>query len=228
MATSIHAPSSRGEPPLIAPGEKTAVSGADLEHCPTCQSPDIIKKGVRAKKHEQVQVWYCKRCSRKFIASLTRYKTYPLRAVLDALTYYNRLHTLGETASRLKTFYGLAVGEETIRDWLANYREYLPFLRMREFVAKHYTAQEAIAETRLFHNQIYDFRYHRAKLACLIEDEFRNQKFKPLQDFLELALAECPHEAFRESGLRASELAGVFNLDGVRIKKYFMSCFSAK
>lgn len=217
MAESIRPKTIVAEPPLITPQKKTALTGGELERCPVCESPEIIKKGVRVKKHERVQLYYCKRCRRKLIGALTPHKTYPLRAVLDALTYYDRLHSLEETAARLKAFYGLTVNPETIRDWLGAYREYLPFLRMREFVAKHYTREEAIAETRLFHNQIYDFRYHRAKLNCLLEDEFRNQKFKPLKDFLELALAECPHEVFRESSRRASELAGVFNLDGVRI-----------
>ncbi|MDP3795322.1 MAG: PD-(D/E)XK nuclease family protein [bacterium] len=205
------------ETPLIVRQNKTAVSGADVERCPVCQSAAIIKKGIRSKKHERVQLYWCKYCKRKFTAALTRFKTYPLRAVLDALTFYNRLHSLEETAERVKQCYGFAVRPETVRDWLADYREYLPFGRMREFIAKRYKPSEAVVETRLFHNQIYDFRYHRAKLACLLEDEFRNQKFAPLKDFLELALAECPHEVFRESGLRASEHKNVFNLDGVRI-----------
>lgn len=205
------------EPPLIAPQKKTTLTGDDIDHCPVCKSPKIIKKGVRLKKYERVQLYYCKHCSRKFTAALTRHKTYPVRAVLDALTHYNRLHSLEETSTRLKVFYGLTVNPETIRDWLVQYQEYLPFLRLRDFILKRYRPSEAIAETRLFHNQIYEFRYHRAKLNCLLEDEFRNQKFRPLKDFLELALAECPHEVFREAGRRASELRGVFNLDGVRI-----------
>jgi hypothetical protein len=207
----------RAESPLIAPQKKTALTGGDITHCSVCQSPEIIKKGIRVKKHERAQLYYCKHCRRKFTAALTRHKTYPLRSVLDALTYYNRFHSLEETSARLKSFYGLAVNPETIRDWLVEYREYLPFLRMRDFILKRYRPAEAIVETRLFHNQVYDFRYHRAKLECLLEDEFRNQKFRPLKDFLELALAECPHEVFRRKGGRASELQNVFNLDGVRI-----------
>lgn len=201
--------------PSRAPKRLPLVGGA--ERCVWCEGSDIVKRGIRVKKHERVQVYFCNHCKRKFVPQLTRFKTYPLRVVLDALTHYNRLHTFKEAARRAKDCYGITLTERTISDWLKIYAEHLPFLRMREFISGKYTPREAIEELRLFHGQIYDFRYHRAKLECILGEEFRNQKFKPLKDFLELVLAECPHQIFRESNVRSSEQKNLFNLDRVKI-----------
>ena len=69
----------------------------------------------------------------------------------------------------------------------------------------------------MFHGQIYDFKYHRAKTDCILEDTFRHYKFAPLREFLELVTAECPHSVFKETERRVSEYKGVFNLDRVKI-----------
>jgi len=69
----------------------------------------------------------------------------------------------------------------------------------------------------MFHGQIYDFKYHRAKTDCILEDTFRHYKFQPLQEFLELVVAECPHSVFKETERRASDYKGIFNLDNVKI-----------
>jgi ATP-dependent exoDNAse (exonuclease V) beta subunit len=69
----------------------------------------------------------------------------------------------------------------------------------------------------MFHGQIYDFKYHRAKTDCILEDTFRHYKFSPLREFLELVTAECPHSVFKETERRASEYKDIFNLDKVKI-----------
>ena len=50
-----------------------------------------------------------------------------------------------------------------------------------------------------------------------MNEEFRHFRFKPLQEFLELATAECPNHIFEKSEKRASEFKNTFNLDEVRI-----------
>lgn len=185
--------------------------------CPYCEGTDISKKGKRKKKHETVQLYYCKHCERKFVPGITKNKTYPLRVVIDALTMHNRLNTLEEAAKTVQETYGVSVKGQTVANWLKTYEAYLPFLRMRAFVGKHYKRKEAIEETRFFHGQIYDFRYHRAKLDLILEEHFKHYRFKPLKDFLELVVAECPHQLFKTTKNRASEYKNVFNLDQVKI-----------
>ena len=74
-----------------------------------------------------------------------------------------------------------------------------------------------IEESKLFHQQIYNFKYNRAKLNLILEEDFKHSKFQPLKEFLELATAECPNHIFQSSESRASDLKGKFNLDEVRI-----------
>jgi len=185
--------------------------------CPYCEGTKIIKKGLRTKKYETVQLYYCQHCEKKFTPLLTKGKTYPLKVILDAISFYNRFYPLEEAAKRVSEKYGLSVSPQTISNWLKDFAEYLPFLRMRDFITTKYDRREILVESQMFHGQIYDFKYHRAKTDCILEDTFRHYKFQPLQEFLELVTAECPHSVFKETERRASEYKDIFNLDKVKI-----------
>ncbi len=185
--------------------------------CPYCGSTSIIKKGTRTKKYETVQLYYCPRCEKKFTPGVTKGKTYPLKVILDAITLYNRFYPLEEAAQGVSEKYGLSVSPQTIANWLKDFAEYLPFLRMRDFIEKKYDRRDILVESKMFHGQIYDFKYHRAKTDLLINDDFKNYKFQPLQEFLELVTAECPHSIFKETEQRASTYKDIFNLEQVKI-----------
>lgn len=185
--------------------------------CPYCKSTKVIKKGLRLKKHEKVQLYYCHHCRKKFTPLFSRGKTYPLKIILDSLSFYNRCHPLEESAKIVSEKYGLKVSPQNISNWLKDFGQYLPFLRLRQFIAKKYQRGEILVESKLFHGQIYDFKYHRAKTDLILDEHFRHYKFRPLQEFLELVCAECPHQVFKETDLRASEYKNIFNLDKVRI-----------
>lgn len=200
----------------------------NISVCPYCQGKEIVKRGKRKKKLESVQQYFCKKCQKKFTPGITKYKTFPMRIILSAITFYNRLHTLEESAKAVSEKYGIRTNPQNIANWLKDLKSYLPFLRMRSFIAGKYKRSEAFTTSRMFHGQIYDFMYHRAKTDCMLEEEFKHQKFRPLREFLELVIAECPHQIFKNSQHRASEYKDVFNLDGVRITaKTNMACRSA-
>jgi len=185
--------------------------------CPYCHGTKIIKKGTRTKKYETVQLYYCQHCQKKFTPLITKGKTYPLKVILDAVSFYNRFYPLEEAAKQVSEKYGLAVSPQTISNWLKDFAEYLPFLRMRDFISSKYDRREILVESKMFHSQIYDFKYHRAKTDCILEDTFRHYKFQPLQEFLELVVAECPHSVFKETERRASEYKNILKLDNVKI-----------
>ncbi len=130
---------------------------------------------------------------------------------------YNKLNPIEKIPDLIEEKYGIKITSRTISDWLKEYEKYIPFIRMREFAAKKYDKKEFIEESKLFHQQIYNFKYHRAKLDLILNEEFRHFRFKPLQEFLELAIAECPHQIFQNSSKRASEYKNTFNLDQVKI-----------
>lgn len=187
-----------------------------LIYCPYCHDR-IVKRGLRKKKFEIIQVYFCKNCNKKITPLITKGKTYPLRIIIDCLTYYNRLYSLEEVVEKIEEKYGIKISHQIISRWLKEYRQYAPFFRMREFASKKYEKKELIEESKLFHQQIYNFKYHRAKLNLILNEEFKHFKFKPLQEFLELATAECPHHIFQSSEKRASEYKNIFNLDQVKI-----------
>ena len=189
-----------------------------VTNCPYCHSTRIVKRGLRVKKHETIQLYFCPRCVKKFTPLISKHKSFPLQVIIDTLTLYNRLHTLDEAARQTSEKYGVGVSRQNIAGWLDDFGDYFTFTRrMRDFVARKYDRRDVLVENRLFHGQIYDFKYHRAKTDLLIEEHFRHSRFYPLQQFLELVTAECPHQAFKESSCRASQHRDIFNLDKVKI-----------
>jgi transposase-like protein len=199
----------------------------NLKSCPYC-SGKIIKRGVRKKKFESVQIYYCKNCNKRFTSQITKNKTYPLRVILDSLTFYNKLNSFEEISNLIKNKYGIKLTSQIISRWIEEYKGYLPFLRMREFIVKNYSKKELVEESKLIHQQIYNFKFHRTKTDLILNEEFRHFKFKSLKDFLELVSAECPHQIFREKQERASEKKNNFDLNQVKIipKKSSASMFA--
>ena len=195
-----------------------------VSQCPYCQGTDFVKTGWRIKKHEKIQVFFCNRCQKKFTPLVTKGRTYPISVILKALIWFNQFLEPGAIAEKIRREYGLKVVPETIISWLKDYERFTPFSRMRQYLKikldnGEMDLKEMVAEQRLFHQQIYDFKYHRFKTNCLLEEDFKNYKQKAIKDFLELIMAECPHQVFRESNVRASEFKNIFNLDQVRITR---------
>jgi transposase-like protein len=93
--------------------------------CPHCGSTRLIRKGTRRKKLEIVQLWQCKLCRRVFTPAPAelRYKTYPLRIILDGVTLYNLGYSLPEAAAKLKSRHGYKVSPSTLASWMSEHRE---------------------------------------------------------------------------------------------------------
>lgn len=189
-----------------------------IETCHYCKGKNFIKRGHRTKKHETVQIYYCKKCEKKFTPAISKNKTFPLRMILDALTLYNRLYTLEESASKVSEKYGIKMSCQNIRNWLKDFDKYLPFLRMRSTISDKYNKRSAFIESKMFHGQIYNFKYHKAKTDLILKQDFKNNKFQPMKIFLERVIAECPHNIFKQSQKRASDYKGAFDLRQVKIE----------
>jgi transposase-like protein len=100
--------------------------------CPHCGSTRLIRKGTRRKKLEVVQLWQCKLCRRVFTPAPAelRYKTYPLRIILDGVTLYNLGYSLPEAAAKLKSapreireLDGLIAGFRKLHNLVAKFRQ---------------------------------------------------------------------------------------------------------
>jgi transposase-like protein len=60
--------------------------GTSTELCPYCASKHIVRKGLRKKKLETIQLWRCNDCKKVFTPQPVRSKTYPLPVILEAVT----------------------------------------------------------------------------------------------------------------------------------------------
>jgi transposase-like protein len=174
--------------------------------CPHCGSTRLIRKGTRRKKLEIVQLWQCRLCRRVFTPAPAelRYKTYPLRVILDGVTRYNLGYSLPEAAAKLKSPQGYKISPSTLSSWMSEHRELTTYSRLRRDAPAGRTPAQTIHSTKLYHRQVYSFAYHRPTLALLRESQ-QHKRFAPLADFLERVPNDCPHELFRESS-RASQI----------------------
>lgn len=196
-----------------APAEPAPV----VQECPYCQNKDIVRRGWRSKKYEKAQLYLCNHCKRSFTGQRVKGKSFPLRLILEGLSLYNIGYSLEESCRRLKEQFGLGVDASTLADWVKEFEPLCRYARLRPYGLKLYSPAQVIQTAHLFHHQVYDFSVHRAKLALLLQ-EYRNNKFDNLREFLEAIQRECPHQFFKQ-GLRASELKVDFSLEKVIIRE---------
>jgi transposase-like protein len=180
--------------------------------CPHCGSKRLIRKGTRRKKLEIVQLWQCKLCRRVFTPAPAelRYKTYPLRIVLDGATFYNLGYSLDQAAAKVKSHHGYKIAASTLASWMAEHRDLMAYTRLRNFARRRFRPGQTIATRKLYHRQVYSFAYHRPKLA-LVRESAEHRRFGPLADFLERVPEICPHDLFQGSS-RASQFPNFVSL----------------
>lgn len=197
---------------------KTEKPIVDSLACPYCRSTNFQKRGFRKKKHERVQLYLCMSCGKTFTPQITKGKHYPLVIMLDAISIYNLGYSLVQTCnivrSRAKVAGAVENGSQiqpsTLSTWIAETEELCRFSRMRAFAMKRFSPKDMVITATLAHRQLYRYRFHRGKCNLIIQEEYRHRTFTPLQEFLELVPAECPHQYFQE-GLRASEVPLTFS-----------------
>ena len=183
------------------------------ERCPHCGSTRLIRKGTRRKKLEIVQLWQCKLCRRIFTPAppALRYKSYPLRLILDGVTLFNLGYSISEAAKKLKERHGYKIPPATLESWMAEHRDLTTYHRLRGQSPIKLNPAQTIRSIKRYHRQVYSFASHRQKLGLLRRDE-RHHRFASLANFLEQVPHICPHDLFQESS-RASQLADFVKRD---------------
>lgn len=204
--------------PKSARARNPAVKSPDA--CPYCEGTRLVKKGFRRNKFEDVPLFLCRDCRKKFSPLPAKHRTFPLPVILSALNRYHRLDTAEQTAATVSRRYGLPVRARNVRQWVSDFQSVLPIARHRSRLAKAWDASAAmILESRLLHGLKYDFKFHRAKTALLLSRP-RNRRFESVRDFLESVPRECPHDLFRQNHAernRASKATRSFRLDETAI-----------
>jgi transposase-like protein len=181
------------------------------ERCPHCGSTKLVRKGTRTKKLETVQLWKCRACGRVFTPAppALRHKTYPLAVILDAITLYNLGHTLAEAAAKLKSRHGHAIAPSTLASWIDEHRDLASYARLRDAGQRLALPAQTIRTVKLYHRQVYEYAYHRTKLALLTQGVEHARFTGGLAPFLEAVPKTCPHDLFTAS-VRASQTAADF------------------
>jgi hypothetical protein len=158
-----------------------------------------------------VQLWKCRACGRVFTPSppALRHKTYPLNVILDGVTFYNLGHTLAEAATKLKSRHGHAVAPSTLAGWIDEHRDLATYTRLRDAGRRLAPPAQTIRTVKLYHRQVYEYAYHRPKLALLAQGAEHARFTGGLASFLEAVAQTCPHDLFTAS-VRASQTAADF------------------
>ncbi len=188
--------------------------------CPYCNSSDFVKRGIRQKKHEAVQLYLCRNteCGRTFTAERVKGKRFPLSVILEGISYYNLGLTLEQTCHILEEKFKdiLPPTPATLASWVEEYKPICRFERMRPYAIKLFPPQKMIEVVSMAHRQLYRFRYHRAKTLLSME-EFRNRRFGRLKEYLDNVSSETPHQYFAD-GERMSEIRSKFDKTDMIVK----------
>lgn len=188
--------------------------------CPYCNSTDFVKRGVRNKKHEVVQLYLCRNteCGRTFTAERVKGKRFPLAVICEGISYYNLGLSLEQTCDFLgKKFPDVAAPiPATLASWIEEYKPLCRFERMRPYATKLFSPAQMIEVTTMAHRQLYRFRYHRGKTLLSME-EFKNRRFGRLKEYLDNVSSETPHQYFAD-GERMSEIRTKFDKTDMIVK----------
>jgi len=86
----------------------------------------------------------------------------------------------------------MEVKASTLSGWVKEFKSLCRYERMREYGLKLFSPNQVIKSVRLYHRQVFDFLYHQAKTALILQD-YKHYKFEALREFLEIIAVECPH-----------------------------------
>jgi hypothetical protein len=201
-ARSIRPPQPHARRPAPARVSHTAKRP---ERCPHCGSVKLVRKGTRTKKLETVQLWRCTACARVFTPS----PAVTLAVILDGITLYNLGHTLAEAAAKLKSRHGHAIAPSTLAGWIDEHRDLATYARLRDAGRRLAPPAQTIRTVKLYHRQVYEYAYHRPRLALLAESAEHARFTGGLASFPEAVPKTCPHDLFTAS-VRASQTAADF------------------
>lgn len=156
---------------------------------------------------------------RKFSHSPAQQIAYPIHAIIETLSLYNRGYTLEESARRAGKRHRLTISKQLAGTWKSRYAEYFPYFRLRDAIARTSAPHDLILSSRFHHGQVYDFAYHRGKTDHLFAgmQSKMAHTFNALRTYLENAPTDTPHDLFRAETPRASQSKSRFSLDEVAI-----------
>src|SRR3989344_642618 len=159
--------------------------------CPECSSKSTIRKGIRKNQQQTIQQYKCKNCSNIFTQQPIKKKTYPIIAILKAISLYNLGYSQSQIQKLLKT--SPKPSQKTISNWINEYKSIATYSRLRTKVQD---PSETIQQYTFMHNNLpYKYQLHNFKLNHLTSN---NEKFQKLKLYLEkIPNSQFPHHIFK-------------------------------
>lgn len=180
--------------------------------CSFCGGEKFVRRGTRQKKHEIVQLYKCANfeCKKTFTDSTVKGRRYPLKVIIDAISYYNLGFTREKVCGIIHQLHKKIKPEpETISRWAEEYAGLCAYNKMRSYGLKLFGPMEVLEVVTMAHHQLYRFRYHKAKILLMMQD-YKNRNFYPLKEYLDAVSTETPHQFFN-SGERISDVRSMFS-----------------
>ena len=109
--------------------------------CKNCNSSNIIKKGIKKKKLQSIQRYFCKDCNSIFTLNTTK-TTYPIQTILKAVSFYNLGHNLNQVQKILESRTKTKIPTSTISSWVNQYKQTCTFARLRKHSIKNYSPKK--------------------------------------------------------------------------------------
>lgn len=93
--------------------------------CPTCGGINsIVKAGVRRNRSGRKQMYFCKRCNKKFTLRDEFYrKRFPWRVITHVVLLRSSGRTVMDIRQSVEMTYHLSVSHTTIYNWLREFDE---------------------------------------------------------------------------------------------------------
>ena len=123
---------------------------------------------------------------------------------MTRLSTLNLGHTVTDTQRLLRERTHLQIPERTIRRWLEEYEPLTSYARLRAEGRRLFAPDAIIQSSTLFHQQVYRFQVHLAKLAMLLNTAAL-KRLASLTTYLTTVRQDFPHALFQESRQRSSK-----------------------
>ncbi len=148
-----------------------------------------------------------------------RGKTFPLPLILQAVTLYNHGYSPDAVCRLMTERSGLPFAQSTLSSWVSEHQTLCTYARLRDAGRKLFGPQQIIRSVKLYHQQVYEFPVHRAKLQLLIgSPSAPHANFRPVRDFLDVMQRRCPHDLFATTTRASSaKKSSSFSLDQVSV-----------
>jgi hypothetical protein len=192
-----------------------------IPRCPHCRAKAVIKKGLRATRHEARQRWGCTRCGHTFINQVTKHSPYPVKVIMEAMCRYNLGYSARDTVRYLKGRFRIAVPQKTFRLWYTAHKPVCTYHTIRAVIKRRFEPAGLIEKHYLQHRQVYLYTLHHGKLEHLFAYPY-HRAYEPMRAYLaSITGREFPHHLFTlESPVRSSTYPVRLSADITRKENY--------